>query len=44
MRALVAMVVLEFPSKYAGGAAAYFAEGLRLREEWARRCGGWASR
>jgi 5-methylthioadenosine/S-adenosylhomocysteine deaminase len=40
MRALVAMVVLEFPSKYAGGAAAYFAEGLRIREEWARRCAG----
>lgn len=37
MRALLAMVVLEFPSAYAGNSDEYFANGLKIREEWSKR-------
>jgi len=40
VRALLAMIVLEFPSAYAGGADEYLAKGLALRDAWAGRAGG----
>lgn len=37
MRALLAMVVLEFPSAYAGNPDEYFANGLAIREAWSKK-------
>jgi 5-methylthioadenosine/S-adenosylhomocysteine deaminase len=39
MRGLVAMVVLEFPSRYAANADDYIAKGLAIRERWAKKAG-----
>lgn len=37
IRALLAMVVLEFPSGYAGNSDEYFTNGLKIREEWSKK-------
>ncbi len=44
MRGMVAMVVLEFPSRYASDADDYIAKGLAIRERWAAKTGPAASR